>query len=602
MTDWQDMIDATFGQLYDGGENKLTELAEAIRLHIRPGMKLNPCALQSRPTALQFEVCRQFVGKDPGFEFISSSISNTSLALVHLGLVKKAVVSFAGESYPTPGPSPVVQRALNEQGFALEHWTMLTISQRLMAGAMGVPYLPTRSLAGSTIGEELKAQGLYVEMDDPDNPGQTFGMVRAYRPDISLVHAWAADHAGNALCYPPYGENIYGALAAREGVIVSADHIVPTSFIRQHANLVRVPAAVVKAVCHVPYGCHPSGNFAQSVDGLKPYGNDYAFISECRTAAKKPDAFTDWIDEWVLGCVDQAEYLDKLGSPRLEYLHSMAEPETWKSELQPFAETLSENRPATAIETMIVQGARLMVDRIRSGELKTVLSGIGQATLMAWLAAHQLRGEGLDVTMMAETGIYGHDPRPSDPFVFNFFNLHTTTMLTDIFETLGLHTSGADNACIGTFGAGQIDRFGNVNSTRMQDGTFIVGSGGANDIATGARESIVLAQQRAHTFVEEVDYITSPGARIQAVVSTLGRFEKHGGDEFILTGWFGADGLGQDAAVRAIQDSCSWALRIAEDLEELPPATPDELALIRVYDPEGFFREKPARSTQAPAS
>ncbi len=31
------------------------------------------------------------------------------------------------------------------------------------------------------------------------------------------------------------------------------------------------------------------------------------------------------------------------------------------------------------------------------------------------------------------------------------------------------------------------------------------------------------------------------------------------------------------------------------------PATSEELALIRLYDPEGFFREKPARSTQSPA-
>ena len=84
----------------------------------------------------------------------------------------------------------------------------------------------------------------------------------------------------------------------------------------------------------------------------------------------------------------------RLGRPRIEYLHSIAEPETWRSELQPFAETLSENRPATPIETMIVQGARVLTDRIRRGELKTILSGIGQATLMAWLAAHHLRAEG----------------------------------------------------------------------------------------------------------------------------------------------------------------------------------------------------------------
>ena len=94
-------------------------------------------------------------GKDPEFEIITNSIGNTGLAPVHLGLVKKCVTSFAGESYPTPGPSKVVNRAL-EKGLELENWSMLTIPQRLLGGCMGVPWFPTRSLAGSSIGAELK--------------------------------------------------------------------------------------------------------------------------------------------------------------------------------------------------------------------------------------------------------------------------------------------------------------------------------------------------------------------------------------------------------------------------------------------------------------
>jgi acyl CoA:acetate/3-ketoacid CoA transferase beta subunit len=170
--------------------------------------------------------------------------------------------------------------------------------------------------------------------------------------------------------------------------------------------------------------------------------------------------------------------------------------------------------------------------------------------------------------------------------------------LTDIFETLGLHTGGAANQCMGTFGAGEIDRYGNVNSTRSADGSFIVGSGGANDIATAAQESIVVAQQRLQTFVNKVGYITSPGKRISAVVSTMGRFEKRGGDEFVLTGYFGLEGHSKEDAIREIKDRCGWELHVADGVAELPPATPEELALLRLFDPERFFLGKLAESVE----
>ena len=599
MSDWREVVENSIDTLYDSGENKLTDLATAVREHVKPGMKLNPVALQSRPNATLYEICRQFAGTNPQFELITTSLSNNALSLVHLGLIKKAIVSFAGESYPSPGPSKAVQRALESGKLEIENWTMLTIPQRLLAGAMGVPYLPTRSLAGSSIGEELKPSGAYVEMEDPAKPGETFGMLKAYRPDISFVHAWAADRAGNAVVFPPYGENVYGALSARGGVILTADHIVDTDFIRKYANFVRIPASIVKTVSHVPYGCHPAGNFSQEIDGLKSYGNDYPFMRECREATRKEADFEAWIQEWVLGVKDHAEYVEKLGKERIDYLHHVGHPDSWRDELEKFADELDKDRPASPVENMIVQASRVLAERMKSQGLKTVLSGVGQATLMAWVAAHALRKENIDITMMAETGIIGHDPRPTDPFVFNFFNLPTTTMLTDIFETLGLHTSGANNVCMGTFGAGQIDRFGNVNSTRSADGSFIVGSGGANDIATAATESIVVAQQRLQTFVDKVAYITSPGKRVSSVISTMGRFEKRGGDEFVLTGYFGFDGLDRDAAIQEIKDRTGWDLQIADDVEELSPATEEELTLLRLFDPERFFLGKPAEQVAA---
>jgi acyl CoA:acetate/3-ketoacid CoA transferase beta subunit len=183
--------------------------------------------------------------------------------------------------------------------------------------------------------------------------------------------------------------------------------------------------------------------------------------------------------------------------------------------------------------------------------------------------------------------------------VFDFRNIPTATTTTDIFEVLGLYTCGAGNRCIGAIGAAQIDRFGNVNSTRTKEGRFVVGSGGANDIATAASETLVVVQQRRRAFVPRVDYITCPGKRIQCVMSTMGRFEKRGGDELVLTGYFHGVEKDCDAVVRKIQEHCGWELRVSDDLEVLDAPRDDELALLRLFDPEGFFLGKPVPHTKA---
>jgi acyl CoA:acetate/3-ketoacid CoA transferase alpha subunit/acyl CoA:acetate/3-ketoacid CoA transferase beta subunit len=588
---WRDVVRQRVGAVHNPRDDKRMPLSEAIRRFVRPGMRLNPANLQPMPAAANYELCRQFAGRDPQFEFIASSLAGMYLPLVHLGLIRRAIVSFAGDGYPTPGPTAVVARALAGGRFELENWSMLTIVQRLLAGAMGVPFLPTRSLAGSSLGEENAARGRFAEIDDPFEPGRRQGVVQAYQPDLSLVYAWAADPAGNALMFPPHQDNVYGPLAAREGVIVTAHRIVSTDFIRRYAHLVRIPAERVVAVCETPYGCHPYGNYARGIAELESHTNDYAFLRSHRAAQDDPARYDAWVREWILDPADHEAYLHKLGRARLARLHALARPESWREELEEHAAELDQPRPASSVEQMIALGARAVAQRIRERGYRTLLSGVGQATLMAWLAADRLRDEGIEVAMMAETGMYGQDPRPADPFLINFRNLPTTTVLTDIFEILGLHGGGATNRCLATIGAGEVDRFGNVNSSLGRDGRFLAGSGGANDIASAAQELVVVAAQRAETFVEKVAYVTSPGERVDCLISTLGRFEKRGGDELILTGYLD---LGQPAAhaVAEIRERCGWPLRVASQLEALAPASDAELALLRVYDPERLFLGK----------
>ena len=594
MNPWREVVARRIAAIHDSAADKRMDLGDAIRRFVRPGMKINPVTMQARPQAAMYEICRQFSGMRPGFEFISSALSGSYLQLAHLGLLRKAVVSFAGEGYPTPGPSPVTRWALERGGFEIENWTMLTIAQRLLAGAMGVPFLTTRSITGSSLATERQATGDYFELADPFNPGGVQGVIRAYRPDIAFAHVWAADRAGNAICFPPYQENVYGALAARQGVVLTAHKLVSTDFIRRHSHLARIPGEIVLSVSEVPYGSHPYGNYSVGIPELRAYANDYAFMREHREAQSTRERYDGWVREWILDVESHDAYLARLGSERLRAIHRAAEPDSWQEDLERHSMTLDQERAAGSVEEMIVQAAREVAKRIDSNGYRTVLAGAGQASLMCWLAALQLRQQGVDLALLAETGMYGFDPRPADPFLTSYRNLPTCTLLTDVFEALGLHGCGATNACIGTIGAGEIDRYGNVNSTRTATGEFLVGSGGANDIVTSAAETVVVAVQRTQTFVEKVGYVTSPGTKIRCVVSTMGRFEKLGSDELVLTGYFATAGRDRRQAVADIRQRCGWDLKVSDELQELQPSSAEELAMLRLFDPERFFLGKPA--------
>ena len=162
-------------------------------------------------------------------------------------------------------------------------------------------------------------------MEDPFT-SERIGLVRAYRPDLSLVHATACDPFGNAILCPPYGE-IWGALAAQEGVIVSTERVVSTEAVRRQAAFVKVPGHRVKAVVPAPFGAHPGALYTGEIEGISSYGEDKAFLLAYREACKKRDTLEEWLSEWVLK--SHEEYLRQLGEERLRCLLDNGQRSLW---------------------------------------------------------------------------------------------------------------------------------------------------------------------------------------------------------------------------------------------------------------------------------
>ena len=570
------------------GPDKVTTLEDAVRRHVPAGATVYVGAAHGRSNPLVRELIRQWWEKAPGFTLATVGLGSPWTALIHGGLVRRVITTFMGEGYPFPTPQPLISKAVLEGRLEVSNWSMLTFPLRLLAGAMGVPFLPTRSLLGSSMEEDTTRSGDFLAADDPFGAEGRVGYVRALVPDVALLHGWAADRAGNVIVASPMNENLYGAMAAKSGALVTVEKIVSTDFIRRHADLVRLPSQYVRAVIEAPYGTHPGGMYGMNVAEFEGYAEDVEWILECRRAFRKPETADAWIREWMLDLPDHAAYLSKLGYARIMETKGRAHTDAWVSELEALSSKLPTSGTASRSEWMVVAAARMLAEKVQARGYKTFLAGVGNSNLAAWLAAYQLKQAGADVELMAETGMVGYLPRPAEPFVFSFRNFPSSKMLTDILHVMGIFMGGRHNQCLGSLAAGQIDKHGNINSTIMPGVTYITGSGGANDITSSSREVVVCLQQSPRRFVDKVPYITAPGRTVRTVVSDLGVYEKAGEHgELQLTGLFGA--RPEADPVRAAREACGWDLQVAPTLRRFEAPTADELALVRLFDPRRYF-------------
>ena len=466
---------------------------------------------------------------------------------------------------------------------------MLTIPQRLLAGAMGWSIIPTNSIVGSSMEEENKES--FTVIDDPFGPGGKIGLMSALRPDIALIHGVAADRCGNTIMTYPLGADVFGAWGAKHGVIISAERIVPTEYIRNHSHLVRIPSYMVKAVCEVPYGAHPAGMPNCGLPEFEHYFDDYKFINDVTEASSDEEKFSEWIKYWILDCKDHKEYLGQLGSDRLLYLKGKAHSDSWKEEAVAMISNRDFNKEPNSLERMVVTAAQVINDKFIARGYKTILAGVGLSNLAAWLATYRLKEKGYDVDVMAEIGMFGYLPRASDPFIFSYHSMPTCKILNNIETMLGVFVGGSSNQCLGVLAGGQIDKYGNVNSTKLPGITYLVGSGGANDIANGNKETVMVVRSGKQRLVDKVPYITYSGKNVTTLVTDVGVFEKIDNEEtFTLTTYIPSrPKQAIKEAIAEIEEKVGWKLKAAPNLKEAQPLAREELTLLRLFDPEGFF-------------
>jgi hypothetical protein len=259
----------------------------------------------------------------------------------------------------------------------------------------------------------------------------------------------------------------------------------------------------------------------------------------------------------------------------------------WRHELARVEDNISATKPPSQIEKLVVVAGRKIMEKVQQSDCRTMLAGIGPSALAAWLAYYRLMDEGYSIDLIEGFGLIGNAPRPACPVFAHVANMRTAKLLPDINVSYGVAVAGGNNKCLAALGAAQIDKFGNINTSRIGD-LYLIGPGGATD-AMNAREVVIVAVQNKRRFVDKVAYITSPGRNIRTMVTNLGIFEKLNGEEFILTGYLPNEGDSAEDAIRRAKENCGWELKVAPNIVPLTVPTSEELMIIRLLDPEGFY-------------
>jgi glutaconate CoA-transferase subunit A len=276
---------------------KLATLPEALTRHVPDGATVAlGMALESMiPFAAGHELIRQ---QRHDLELIGPISDMLFDQLIGTGGVRRVTAAWVGNV--SAGLGHNYRRAVEHgvpRALELEEHSNFSIGLGLLAAAMGVPYLPTRTLLGSDLTShnprlQRGADGLL--------------QVAAIAPDVAILHVQRADEAGHAHCWGNLGLVREAGLAART-VILVAEEIVPSAVVLSDPNRILLPPQRVTAVAHVPGGAYPS-----PVQGY--YGRDHAAFAEYHHATRDRDAYLGWLREWVLDVPSQADYLRKVGA------------------------------------------------------------------------------------------------------------------------------------------------------------------------------------------------------------------------------------------------------------------------------------------------
>ena len=280
--------------------SKVVSMQEAIAEHVHDG---DTVAIEGFTHLICFAA---------GHEIIRQGRRDLTLArmtpdviydqMIGAGVARKLIFSWLGN--PGVGSLHAVRRRVEKNDPApleIEEYSHFGMVSRYTAGAARLPFFPLRSYEGSdfpAINDKIR------QVESPYGDGPIY-VVPPLNPDVAIIHAQRADANGDAQIWGLLGSQKEVAFASSK-VIVVVEEIVDESVVRADPNRTVIPGIKVDAVVEEPLACHPS-----YVQGY--YDRDNRFYIDWDAIARDPESLEAWLDEWVRGTKNHAEYVQKFG-------------------------------------------------------------------------------------------------------------------------------------------------------------------------------------------------------------------------------------------------------------------------------------------------
>lgn len=288
-----------------GLREKVMSLEDAARL-VGDGdhVAIGGCMLARTPIALIWALIR---ARRKDLVMSRSIGSNEGDLLFVSGVSRHYITSWLSQGFIW-GVSRVMRHYTESKLAVFEEWSHLAMGLRYRAGAMGLPFMPARTMLGSGVAELVR--DTTREMDCPFT-GEKLLLLPALNPDVALIHVHRCDAYGNAQIDGLPFLDIDIAMSARR-VILSTESIVSSDQIRRTPEQTRIPFFTVDAVVEAPFGAAP-----YECHGLyEPFFSHLdAYAAE---VGKDPVVGTRrYLDDLYYGPSSWTEYVAKLGTPEL---------------------------------------------------------------------------------------------------------------------------------------------------------------------------------------------------------------------------------------------------------------------------------------------
>jgi len=289
---------------------KVMTAAEAVARFVRPGATLGMGGqnIGRCPMALTHEIIRQRIGD---LTVVGCNLSIGMDQLVGAGLVRRT--ESGSGNLERFGTTFCWRRGIETGTLEHEDYSHLAMVSRFLAGEMGIPFMPTRSMLGSDLLAPAGAAtsptrgerpGKAVVTQNPWNPDERVVLVPAMRPDVSIVHVQRADPIGNVII-EGFATHEPEMMRASQHVIVSCEELISTDEIRAHPERTTIPFIYVDAVVVQRYGAYPTSTY-----GYYDYDGDHVAAYQQAARMGSP-AIDEYLHMYVWGCRIFDEYLDR---------------------------------------------------------------------------------------------------------------------------------------------------------------------------------------------------------------------------------------------------------------------------------------------------